>query len=288
MTYWIFKIADQELYPDIPGKKYVYDNRHSINVCPNDVFIYLDKRDGGYAFSGTGYVSKIEDHPPANNEQQQDSRIRTIYTALINDMVWFNKPLSISPRSKEGRRNRSRLGIIDVNLLGWSQSIPNIGETMYTNILDLAQEHKLIPDTILGNVGFLVDDSWGKVRRRGKMARFSEAVLQRHMYRCAVCGTQFKPVLTAAHLSPYATDKKNRANPKNGICLCTFCHAALDKRQIAIKVTGEITVNPEINDALAIKHFTGIDPEVRVNWLSGIDIEFLRLTEKLYSANVST
>ena len=55
-------------------------------------------------------------------------------------MVWFNESLSISPLSKEGMRNRSRLGIIDVNLLGWSQTMPDIGEAMYTNILDLAQE----------------------------------------------------------------------------------------------------------------------------------------------------
>ena len=43
MAFWIFKISDQELYPDVLGEKYVYDNTHSIRVKSGDVFLYLDK-----------------------------------------------------------------------------------------------------------------------------------------------------------------------------------------------------------------------------------------------------
>lgn len=31
MAYWIFKIANQSLYDDAPGERYVYDNTHSVN-----------------------------------------------------------------------------------------------------------------------------------------------------------------------------------------------------------------------------------------------------------------
>ena len=36
MTYWIFKLSNQESYPDDFGRTYVYDNRHSVRVTAND------------------------------------------------------------------------------------------------------------------------------------------------------------------------------------------------------------------------------------------------------------
>ena len=283
MTYWIFKLAHQEIYSEEPGETYRYDNTHSIKVHSRDVFIYLDKREGGYSFSGTGRVLRVTEHTSTKKDQERDTRVRTVFTAHLTDMIWFRKPLSISSVSKEGRRNRSRLGIL--NALAWAASISNIGQIMYTNIVGLAQEQELIVATP-GDGDFSVPDSWGPAQVR-KVGYFSDTVLDRHNHTCAVCGTRFKSVLSAAHLSPYSTDKQNRANPANGICLCSFCHSALDKRQIALRVTGEIVINPEINDSLAIEHFTRINPKTRMSWLSGVGKEFLKLSEKLYSEHMS-
>ena len=36
MTFWIFKQSAQEQYPDEPGQRYVYDNRHSVRVNAGD------------------------------------------------------------------------------------------------------------------------------------------------------------------------------------------------------------------------------------------------------------
>lgn len=282
MTYWIFKLAQQDIYHEKPGETYSYDNTHSIRVRPLDVFVYLDKREGSYSFSGTGCIRRITKRTPTVKERARDVRIRTVLTAYITDMIWFRKPLSISPTSKEGRKNRSRLGL--QNALAWGGSISDIGGIMYANIIDLAREQKLIAVT-QEDEDYSVPDSEGPAQIR-KTGRFSDTVLDRHNSTCAVCGTRFKAVLLAAHLSPYSTDKQNRANPANGICLCTFCHAALDKRQIALRVTGEIVINPEIDDALAIEHFTRVDKSTRKRWLSGIDGTFLQVTEKLYNEYV--
>ena len=59
MSYWIFKQSEQEQYPDEPGQRYVYDNRHSVKVKAGDSFVYLDKRFGGYGFTGHGTVTKV-------------------------------------------------------------------------------------------------------------------------------------------------------------------------------------------------------------------------------------
>lgn len=37
MGYWIFKVSSQDMYPDTPGVKYVYDNTHSVRVQQGDV-----------------------------------------------------------------------------------------------------------------------------------------------------------------------------------------------------------------------------------------------------------
>jgi hypothetical protein len=90
----------------------------------------------------------------------------------------------------------------------------------------------------------------------------------------------------AAHLSAYSTDKENRANPENGICLCVFCHKALDRRLIAIFPNGDILISNMISDKIAKQHFSHLNATQRKPWLNGIDDTFLELTvERFCEAN---
>ena len=103
---------------------------------------------------------------------------------------------------------------------------------------------------------------------------------------CVVCGTSLSGVVDAAHLSPYATDKNNRANPSNGICLCKYCHRALDLRLIAITPDGNLLVSPSIEDSVANHHFSQIKSEDRLLWLKGVDSSFLQLTVQWFKENL--
>ena len=69
MTFWIFKQSEQEQYADEPGQTYVYDNRHSVRVKPGDSFVYLDKRGGGYGFTGHGTVIQVLNSPDDTAER---------------------------------------------------------------------------------------------------------------------------------------------------------------------------------------------------------------------------
>jgi len=282
MGYWIFKIADQELYPDIVGKEYVYDNTHSVKVQSGDVFLYLDKRNHDYSFSATGIVARVSQRPPTDTESRRTSKVQTIFTAHLKDVLWFTEPLSISLLKTEGRHNRAVLGIKDVNLLGWSQSMPQINESMYTAILNLADTEKIITLDSIKEKDYTVPDSWSKTKIRKAIAGFSDIVLSRHNSTCAVCGTRLSGMLEAAHISAYATDKKNRANPANGICLCVYCHKALDRKLIAISPEGEILISNMVNDKIALQHFSRIAAEQRKTWLKGIDKIFLELTVQFF------
>lgn len=110
MTFWIFKLSEQEQYPDEPGRRYVYDNRHSVRVAAGDSYVYLDKRDGGYGFSGHGTVTKVLTRNPQIPHSGQ-TRIRTIYAAELDDSVRYDRSLDISPNTVGGRKNRALLGI---------------------------------------------------------------------------------------------------------------------------------------------------------------------------------
>jgi hypothetical protein len=180
------------------------------------------------------------------------------------------------------------LGIVDVNLLGWSQSVPSLSESMFDAVLDLAEVDKLIPLAAKDDVGdFSVPDSWGVTKKRRVMTRFFAAVIGRSDSACVVCGTRQCGVVDAAHLSPYASDQHNRANPANGVCLCTFCHRALDRRIIAICPSGELLVCPSVTDPIAKQHFTTLDAETRKVWLTGVNPQFLELSVQWFRESAS-
>ena len=284
MAFWIFKIAEQDLYPDQPGKKYVYDNTHSIRVQKGDIFLYLDKTKG-YSFTATGTVNSLSERKPTLKEANRTRNVRVVYTAHLNDVVWFSKPLSVSTKRREGKRNRAQLGITDVNLLGWSQSIPLLGETMYQSILDLANLCNLLPSASKND--FSVPDNWSITKSRPAMNGFNKPVMRRSDSKCVVCGSRLAGLVEAAHLSPYATDVKNRANPANGICLCKYCHRALDLRHIAITPDGDLLYDAEIDDPVALFHFKQLQAKERRAMLENVNFSFLRLTVKWHKEYLS-
>ena len=276
MTFWIFKQSEQEQYPDEPGQRYVYDNRHSVRVTAGDSFVYLDKRSGGYGFTGHGTVTRVlmEVSGPAEPGQPKISRI---YTAELGDFVQYARALDIHPASVEGKRNRASLGITDVNKLGWSRSIAQVSPDMYTSIVDLAYRRHRIALAPIDGEDYAVPDAWSLVRKRHSVERFKLVVLLRQGFACAICGTTLREVLDVAHISRYSTDMKNRANPANGIGLCAYCHRAFDGGVFRLYETGVVSVaeGPDL-DSVALAHVSSLSAEARLNLLNGIDTELLR------------
>lgn len=147
---------------------------------------------------------------------------------------------------------------------------------MYSAIIDLAGLNNLLPAESVGD--FSIPDRWSKAKSRSTMNRYIDCVLERSSNGCVVCGSKLAGLVEAAHLSPYATDVKNRSNPANGICLCKYCHRALDLRLIAITPDGELLVDSTIDDPVAIFHFGRLDSNERKTLLFGVDPKFLNLT----------
>lgn len=141
MACWILKISDQRLYRDVEGVRYEYDNRHSVRISAGDRVVYLDKRNDGYRFTGAGVVSAVEHRSPTDAERSRGPAVRTVYAALLADVVWFEPPLDIAINGAVGRLNRRILGIpSDVNTKGWGWSIsmPSITEERFHAIVNFA------------------------------------------------------------------------------------------------------------------------------------------------------
>lgn len=278
MTHWIFKVSSQELYPDEPGQRYVYDNTHSVHVSAGDSFIYLDKdkRKRLYAFTGHGIVKNVRSRSPRATEVRHP-KVKRVYMANLGDFVPYSQPVDIRPDSLEGGRNRAALGITDVNKLGWSASIARLHPTMYEHIVGLAYQQGSITMEALARSDYEVPDTWSSVRTRHSLERFKVVVLRRQNYTCAICSTKIREVLDVAHVSAYAADAKNRANPANGIGLCAYCHRAFDQGVFMVHEDGTVLTNSDVErDPVARAHLTNLSCAARMSLLKGVDKVFLR------------
>ncbi|MBI4426008.1 MAG: HNH endonuclease [Candidatus Kerfeldbacteria bacterium] len=284
MTYWLFKISDQDSYPDRPGSEYVYNNTHSVRVAGGDEFIYLKKRRTQYGLAGAGRVSRVTERS-TDGRERRTPKVSRLFTAHLSDVVWFPRLFDLSARTKAGRRNRVLMGLPgDLNSIGWSISMPRIERDLFVHLLDAALDSSFqvrTPAAQMNEADWRVDDAWSLVKRRSRMRAFRAIVLSRHEHTCVVCGTQLRSVLDAAHIRSYSSDKSQRANPANGICLCSYCHAAYDFGDITILPDGGLKCSGDVHDEIALKHFTAVSPQDRRRWLLGIENQFLldHLTE---------
>lgn len=279
MNYWIFKVSSQSPYPDTPGRQYLYDNTHSARVRGGDEFLYLEKARTKYGLTGAGRVSKVTGKK-VRQDEQRSARVRWVHTAHLVDVVWFSKPFDLSPQTKGGRRNRVAVGLPkDLNRIGWSISMPRIERDFFVCLLDAALQGGTLNHQQSGyteDPNWRIDDSWSLVRRRHQLQKFRETVLKRHNHTCAVCGTRMKSVIEVAHVRSYAASPEDRANPANGICLCSFCHTAFDSGELLIFSNGSLRYASDLSDEIGLMHFTSVSPDKRRAWLCGVDDQFLK------------
>src|SRR5207248_1803837 len=67
------------------------------------------------------------------------------------------------------------------------------------------------------------------VRVRVNQHFFRATVLAAYDYKCCVTGIAVPELLVASHIVPWATDPKQRMNPRNGLCLNALHDRAFDR-----------------------------------------------------------
>ena len=75
------------------------------------------------------------------------------------------------------------------------------------------------------------------IKTRVNQNFFRCTILSAYNSKCCITGLPIPDLLVASHIKPWSKDKKNRLNPKNGLCLNSIHDKAFDK--------GFITVTPD-------------------------------------------
>lgn len=75
------------------------------------------------------------------------------------------------------------------------------------------------------------------IKTRVNQSFFRSTILSSYNIKCCITGLSIPDFLVASHIKPWAKDKKNRINPRNGLCLNSIHDKAFDR--------GFITVTPD-------------------------------------------
>lgn len=94
-------------------------------------------------------------------------------------------------------------------------------------------------------------DREGFVRIRLVQSFFRHSVLSSYAYSCSFCGLEIREMLVASHIIPWTTSVDRRADPRNGICLCSFHDRAFDRGILGVSSNLEIIVSERVSNMAA-------------------------------------
>ena len=101
---------------------------------------------------------------------------------------------------------------------------------------------------------------------------FRRAVISAYAGRCCITGLSHPSLLVASHIVPWSKDKKNRLNPRNGLCLSMLHDKAFDQGLITLNSDYTIKVSSSINK-MKNNLFAS-------EWLIGLEGKAITLPEK--------
>ncbi len=99
----------------------------------------------------------------------------------------------------------------------------------------------------------LPDDFTGETRQvltaqRIKQHFFRRAVLSGYRGRCCMSGVSEARLLIASHIVPWSSDKTNRLNPSNGLCLSAIHDRAFDKGLISLTDDWRVVLSDQLRE----------------------------------------
>jgi putative restriction endonuclease len=89
-------------------------------------------------------------------------------------------------------------------------------------------------------------DSLRTVRIRLVQSFFRDSVLSSYKYTCSFCNLAMSEMLCASHIIPWSKNIEKRADPRNGICLCSFHDRAFDRGLVTIDEDFQIVISNRV------------------------------------------
>jgi putative restriction endonuclease len=131
----------------------------------------------------------------------------------------------------------------------WDEFIDNREDLFYESEKLRAQfEKKPIEQLIdFGDIDLLEGKEKERlVRMRVNQYMFRSMVLASYDFTCCVTGIKNPGLVLASHISPWSSDKKNRLNPKNGLCLNALHDRAFDKYLFTVTPSYKIRLSKRL------------------------------------------
>ena len=75
---------------------------------------------------------------------------------------------------------------------------------------------------------------------------FRRSVLTSYGYKCSFCGLAVKTLLNASHIIPWKASVERRADPRNGLCLCSLHDRAFDRGLMSIDKNWNLLVSKKL------------------------------------------
>lgn len=142
----------------------------------------------------------------------------------------------------------------------WNEFIDDPDSTVYESEKIIAKRKHLSIEQSTGiKLGDLPEgeERIAMVKQRINQAFFRSVVLTAYGNTCCVSGINNISLLEACHISDWKNDKKNRTNPKNGLCLNVFFHKAYDKYLISITPDMIVKISDELLECTTDSNFKG-------------------------------
>jgi putative restriction endonuclease len=86
------------------------------------------------------------------------------------------------------------------------------------------------------------------VKQRVNQSFFRSTVLSSYYFKCCITGLSISEFLVASHIIPWAKNKEQRLNPRNGLCLNSIHDKAFDKGFITITPDFTVKISNDFNE----------------------------------------
>lgn len=90
------------------------------------------------------------------------------------------------------------------------------------------------------------------VKSRVNQNFFRKTVLSSYDFTCCITGITELRLLMASHIVPWKTDKANRTNPRNGLCLNALHDKAFDSGLLTLENDGKIKLSSVLKKATTV------------------------------------
>jgi putative restriction endonuclease len=90
----------------------------------------------------------------------------------------------------------------------------------------------------------------GQAKIRLHQKFFRQTILSAYRFKCCICDISVPQFLTACHIIPWARRDDLRANPHNGLCLCSLHHDAFDNGFLTVDREYRVHISKRMNQFL--------------------------------------